>query len=353
MHLHNWQFFLAESDNLEVISEITPECRDRSFSLSLNRPGTLSFNLPLQTSWYDFLTPWEHCVIAHKNKEAVWSGPIQQKVLNYGSNKIDIACVGWFELLNRRYIVDSNHTYTTTNEGQIAFELLDLANSLSLESETRPTGIVEGSNTSTTARTRTYERWANIGASIMELTEVEDGFDFEIDPLTREMNIREWSEYQDLTEVIWGFNWGPHNLKDFVETHDGDALKNDFYVVGQYGISHANDTDEGLDKYGVHQHIEQISELSDTDFGGAIANIEIATNKIPRVNLNISPRGGNDNMLVPGIFNDFNLGDKTYLTAKRGQAEILDQPVRIFGWNFNIDSIGNEEITQVQVTYSE
>jgi hypothetical protein len=349
---HNWQFFIAESDSLNRVAEISHECREKSFNLSLNRPGTFSCSIPLQTDWYAYLEPWEHCLVAQKNQQVVWSGPLQTKTESFNSNKIGLTFVGWFELLNRRFIVDASHTYTTTNRGTVAFNLLALANALSLESETRATGITAGDNTAIGTITRTYERWQNIGASIIELTEIEDGFDFDIDPETKEMNIRHWDEFTDQTGVVWGYNWGPDNVADLERITDGDALINDYYVVGQYGTSHANDTDAGLDKYGVHQHIEQLTELNDTNFGGTIANIEIATNKIPRISINFNPRSGNDDTLVvPSIFDDFQIGDKTYITAKRGNAELIGQAVRIFGWDFNIDDLGNEKVSTVRVTY--
>lgn len=349
---HNWQIFLAQSDDLEILAEITDQCRDKSLSLQLNRPGSFSCNIPLQSDWTEYLEPWQYCVVLQKNKEIVWSGPLQTKEENFNSSKIDLNFVGWFELLNHRFIVDASHTYTTTNRGTVAFNLLALANGLVLASEVRPTGITEGANTSTGTITKTFERWQNIGQSIVELTEIESGFDFDINPVTKEMNIREWSEFADRTDVVWGFGWGPDNLKEFTRNTDGDALKNDYYLIAQLGsAAHANDTDDGLDIYGVHQEVIQESELTDFDYAGTIANIELATNKRPRVLLQMSPRPGNG-ANIPSIFEDYIIGDKTYVTAKRSGTEILGQPVRIFGVSLSIDELGNENLGQMQITYS-
>lgn len=346
---HHWQLYLAESNNLNRIAEISREARGKSFSLALNRAGSFNFNLPLSTDWWEYLNPLQHCVIVSKNHNEVWSGPIWTKSESLASERIEISCVGWFQTLFSRFITDANHTYTTTNEGDIAFALLALANDYEIDSVIYPTFISEGSNTSIEDRTRTYERWQNIGQEIQALTEIEASFDFKIDPITREMNIMNESDFADQTEAVFGFNWGPRNVREVTRETDGSVARNEYFVRGQFSTAHTWDTDS-IDTYGLYQEVIEIGELSDVGIGAAIANVEVAVNKNPRILINFDPMAESEILTMPSIFEDYDIGDKVYLSAVRHNVEIKEQAIRVFGASISIDENNNETVNSIQVT---
>ncbi len=342
------RFYLAESETLDRVADITGQCTEKSLQLSLNRPGTFNFTMPLFTEFKDYLNPVQYCVIATKNSIPRWSGPIWSRRDRFAAEKIELSATGWFSLLRKRFITDANITYTNKTPGYIAHSLLQYANAQTIASVTRPTWIVPGTDTSEGSFTRTYNRWQNISQEILGLSDIESGFNFEIDPTTREMNISNWDEYRDNTSTVFGFNFGPHNTIDVTREMNADDLGNQQFAVGQYGIAEA-DEPSSVDIYNLHQDVNNINEISDISILGAIANAELAVNSLPRTTINFDPRPeGSDN--VPKIFDDYILGDKVYLTAKRDNVSILNQAIRIFGITITIDNNGLERVSSLQTT---
>lgn len=344
-----WQFFIAESENMTRIADISLECRDKSFSLSLNRPGSFSFTMPLFTEWKSYLNPAEHCIIAAKNHNVVWSGPIWTKTEDFAEQKISLGAVGWFQELHERFLTLQDYTYSTTNDGTIAFNLLGIANAQEVESVARPTHITAGTNTSQHDITKTFSRWQNIGEEITNLTQIEAGFDFVIDPVTREMNIHAWDDYVDNTEAIFGFNFGPKNVTGVTRDTNAEDMHNQYFITGQYGTAEAHDV-TSIEQFGLKQEVINVTEIKDVNILGAVANAELEVNKNPRIIINFDPKAEGFVENVPRFFEDYNLGDKVYLTAKRDGAEIINQGIRIFGIQFDIDINGMEKVSQLQTT---
>jgi len=348
----DWQFFLAESTDMIPLVDISHECTGKSFTLSLNRPGSFNFTIPMFSNGAQFTEPSKYCVIAQKNDVIVWSGALWTKSEKFAAEKIELSAVGWFQYLMKRFITDASHTYTTVNQGVAAFNLLALANAQTIDAVTRPTWITAGSNTSTTTYTsKKFERWQNIGQEILNLTEVEAGFDFVIDPDTREMNISNWDDYLDNTNAHFAFNFGPENVVDVTRDTNADDMSNQTYVTGQYGTAESHDTNTTHQiEYGIHQNVIQINEVSDTAILAAISNAETAINSLPRVIINFDPHAEGMVQSIPHLFEDYNLGDKVYLTAKRDEEEILNQGIRLFGLTLTIDENGNEKVSSLQTT---
>lgn len=346
----HWEFFLAESDSMETVADITHEAQDKGFQLSMNREGAATFRMPMASEKSQYLNPWEYCLIARKNHNTVWSGPVLTTSENWQDGMISVSCTGWLRTLINRYITAASVTYTNMNEGQMAFNLLNLANNYQVDGVARPTGITAGTNSTTATRTKTFERWESIGNAIQSLTEIESGFNLDIDPETKELNIYKWNDFNDNDEAIFGFNWGPSNVSEITRDIDGDVMKNQTFVVGQFGNYQAY-TVPSIEQHGLQQQVITISELGDNDIGQAIAVAEDTFNAYPRVNLSFTPKTGGEDVVVPSLFEDYNIGDKVYLTAVAENFKITNQPLRIFGLSFTIDSNNTERISGIETVY--
>lgn len=346
MAAHNkWQVFLGNSSDLSTQADITYEARGKQLVMGKNKPGSFNFQLPFITNYKSYLNPVFNCVILRKNNQTVWSGPIWSREEDFVQAKFSLSAVGWFQMLRKRFIIDADVTYSEVNEGQIAFNLLDIANTQ------RPTWITPGANTSTQNRTKKYTRWSNIGQEIENLTNIESSFDFDIHPETRQMHIYEWDNFADNTQAIFGLNWGPRNVANVTRSINADDMKNQYYTVGKYGIAEANDADS-INYYNLHQEVLNVNDVADINILGAISNAELAVNKTPRVTINFLPMAeGEMSENVPQLFRDFNIGDQVYLTAKRHDVEIVNQAVRVFGISLDINESGLEHISQLETTY--
>ncbi len=338
-----WQFFLANSSDMSLIGDLTHEARGKSLQLALNRPGSFNFNLPLSSEFAPYLDPVKYCIIAMKNKNIVWSGPLWTKQETLHDSKISLSAVGWFQLLTKRVTL-VRLSYTAQRRGAIAMDLLARANS------TQNTYVGTGSNTdvSTPLSIKIYEKYANIGAEIQSLSATEAGFDFKVDPINRQLNIKNYTEYTNQTDVVFGFNWGPHNVGQVTRTTDADEMANQIIAIYSNRADAASDA-TAQSNYRLFQKVLNISENVDPTLGAAIANAEVAINKNPRSLITFTPRlYGTPN--VPSILEDYDIGDKVYLTAKRDSVDISNQAVRVFSANIEIDSNGNEATTGISTT---
>ncbi len=87
---------------------------------------------------------------------------------------VQIFAVGWFDLLASR-ITAQLRQFNSTDAGQIAWELIDDSQSL----PNGDFGITQGTIQASVDRDRTYE-FKEIAEAILQLSEVNNGFDFEI-----------------------------------------------------------------------------------------------------------------------------------------------------------------------------
>lgn len=349
----DYQIFVGDSTTMEKLADISQECREKSLTVALNRPGSFSGTVPMFSESYGHLNPVENCIIVAKNKVDVWSGPIWTKSEDFVAQKVQIGAVGWFQLLMKRFITSgiptSSLTFSGVNDGTIAFALLDIANQLEVEGNMYPTGITAGTNTSASTRIKTYEYWQSIGQEIQALSDLEAGFDFYIDPVTKVMNIHGWNDYFNNTAAHFTLNFGLDNIGGLTRESNADDLENQTFVSGQYGTVEAHDL-PSIETYGIHQQVINVNEISNTSILGAIANTEVAIKAQPRVTINFDPKmEGRSN--IPELFADYNLGDQVYLTAIRDNAQILQQAIRIFGATLTLDNNNHAKVSQIQTTF--
>lgn len=360
-----WKFILANSSDLSAISDVQGAW-DKTLNLIHNRSGNASLRVRMDDPIWSGIEPIKHCIIAYRNAVPMWSGPIWTMEESLPENRMTINAAGWFELLHRR-VLRQDVAYgplvggvpSEITGGAIVFDaavgtpgtagyypggLLTQANAQ------RSTWITAGSNDDQMLRKITFERGQNIGEAITSLTDIEAGFDFKIDPLTRVMTITNWDAYNDLREeVTFGYNWGPSNLQSFGRVFDSSTMLNRMTAMGSYGGGLAEDIDSQND-YQLFEEITSLSEVVDPNVLLGYAGAEVVLRRTPRVVYSIAPFPW-----VPGRtpepFADYNVGDMVSFTAKHEpRVSIQNQAVRIFGMSVNITNEGNEKISSLQIT---
>jgi hypothetical protein len=342
----DWRVFIAQSSDLTIVADLTKEAKDKSLSLGLNQPGTFSCGISTKTIWYDYLVPVKYCVVLQRNDEIVWSGPIWTLDESFDGQNIEIGSVGWLEILFHRYHDTAEVTYNLTNAGTIAFNILALANAQ------HDTWINAGTNSNTQTRTVTVEQWSNYGEQIKDLTESENGIDIEIDPETRDLNIYAASDFQIRNDVVFGYNTLNHNVSNFSRTIDADSMANQYYVQGKIVTAEAHD-DPSIAEFGqLLQEVISVTEATDTNFLGAVANAELEVNKEPRTLFSFTPTIGHIAEVGPVLFEHFNIRDQIQVSAERDNVSpINSQAVRVFGATVDIDNNNNERLSRVDITY--
>lgn len=337
----NWKLFLAKSNDLEVIGELR-YVRDKNISLGLNQTGSCGFTMRIDDPLAAMLDPWATCIIAQRNDRVIWSGP----VINFNSttpnDRVSVSSNGWFERLNHRYLLGTV-TYNDQDAGYIASQLLTISNNYA------NTFIVPGTVESTQLRTRTYPIDAVIGQEIQQLAEVESGFDWTINPETRNFDIHaKLGSIKD--SVAFQYNTGVKNVASADESIDGSIMTNDIRARGKFATGFTDDYISKY-KYGTLQDVRVLSDVPDTNILLAYTGAEIIYRSQPRVVYSFVPQRTG----VPGVprpFDDYNIGDVVSFSANRGRIQVEDQAVRIFAIDISIGDDGSEHVNKLQTSAS-
>ena len=159
--------------------EILPEALNRSYSYQLNRAGKASFSLPLTTERLQRFPLYIGVtrLLIYRADKLIWAGVIWEITEDAQDDEgaVNVQCTEIFHILSeKRY---TSNTYTSTDAGTIAWGLINTTQGLSGGN----LGITQGTIQTTQNRDRTYLD-EKIGEKIIQLTEVINGFDFEITP---------------------------------------------------------------------------------------------------------------------------------------------------------------------------
>lgn len=251
----SWSFILADSKTMTNIGQLDA-ASDIKITVGLNKPGNLSFIMPMEDKLSSHIAPIETCVKALQNGALRWSGPVWTTEDSLLDSKVQVNCVGWFELLNKRITKQDITEYIDFELGAIAFDLIDKTNTIEW-SNGASVIITPGTREATlVANYNPLPKYTNIGNQIDSMSHIENGYDYEILADSRKLNI-----YQHKGSdhgVTFGYDWGPHNLSSVNIQTDGSQICNDMIATAQAGISAGQQTDEeSMARYGAFQ--EQVS----------------------------------------------------------------------------------------------
>lgn len=342
-----WKIELVRSADMVAINAL-----DYAFTMSLvfNRPGSFSMTLPLDEQVAYEVAKHATAIRGTRNGAVKWSGEIVSASKNASGMTIGITALGWLDQLNHRPVRASEEaslTFTAQTGGTIAQALVTSVNTQQdTGGITRPTAITFGTHTDTQVRTRSYKRGQNYGQAIQELSDVENGFDIRVDPITRQLSTTPPTDFQDRTGVIFGYNVEPNNLADITENDDGSNTAERVTVVGGNGVITAADDAAAIAAHGGFMRDEwlSISDVVDTTIIGAYANAELVYRRYGTKTFDFQVQPYAD---IPRLFDDFELGDKVYLSADAGALQLDRQAVRIFSVTIEVDAQGNEIMSQI------
>ena len=384
-----WNWWLVKTSNLEQITELTG-AHNKKLQLVLNQAGTATCWLDLLDENTKYIEEMKTSIICYRNGIPIFGGPIYKciETSDASSSQLQITIFGWFKLLEKRIVhtgaeweailIASGKSYTplaTESALQLFYSIekgatfttiaADLINRANIDVST---GITLGAIPATNALNFTIPQFHPIGELITQLTTIESGFDFKIEPTTRVMNM-----YYNMVKagtVGLGIDRGtgtiftyPGNCKKAERSADGGKLQNRSEVIGQLNNigKYPPGNTPSIEEYGLFEASESLSDVVNTDILIAYAGIQVATLERPLKIITLYPKpiGPNDvsTTSVPRPFEDYELGDIVYTTIEKGPRFIVGtvtpQPVRIFAMNIEIDDNGVERIENLQTTYTQ
>jgi hypothetical protein len=378
----DWRWYLGRSSNLELLGELDG-ARSRKLNLALNNPEAASFSISVLDPVAALIEELSTCLVAYRNGVRMWTGPVWTVGDELPEGITEVSCIGWFELLNHRILkcgpnapatmpttTATSMTYTETDQTAIMAELF--LRTLLDGSFLNP-NIFLGSVPSTVAnggsRNITYQQGQNLGQAISTMANVENGFDFRLDPNTLLFNMYYGDvapdipgttingRGQDRPNTVFGYNWGPSNIKQFKRTGDASKVINDAYVLGQYGLG-AQQEPGSISEYGKFSSLTSLSDVVSDTILEAYAAAEVAVHSQPQkiYTFDMLPyRGVGD---VPQPFIDYDIGDMGRLGVNKGRVVIPAPgsasalPVRIFAFELEISDEGVEYVKNMQTVYT-
>jgi hypothetical protein len=262
---------------------------------------------------------------------------------------LTMTAIGWLDELNHRWIradEEQNLIFADRIGGEIAQTLLLTVNSQRATDGVtqQPTHLSFISRTDTQTRTRSYKRGQSFGQAIQELSDIENGFDIRVDPVTRGITTLPPTAYADLTDVVFGYGVAPFNLANAPQNDDGTNTAERVTVVGANGVAVVADDTVAAALHGGSLREDWISGVSDSGIIGAYANSELVYRLNGQITYDLKPLPYGE---VPRLYDDFELGDKVYLSIDAGALKVDRQAMRVFSVTIDVDAQGNEVISSI------
>jgi hypothetical protein len=342
----HWEVTLARSSNLQQI-DLLPYAF--SFTPVFNRPGSLSMTLPLNDDVAYKVAKHSTCVVCERNDAVKWSGSIVSVSSDPAAMTMTISALGWLDELNHRFVradEESVLSFVEVSGDLIASQLISTVNAQEDTSGTaRPTHLHYVFYADTFPRSRSYKRGQNYGQAIQELSDVENGFDVVVDPVTRAVTFYPPTSFVDRQDVLFGYDVEPFNLSNATQSDDGSSTANRITAVGSNGVAvPADDVTAIAAEDCMREDWLSLSDVADATIVGAYANAELVYRRWGQVTYDLKPLPYGD---VPRLYDDFELGDKVYLSVDAGALKVDRQALRVFSVTLDVDAQGNEALTQV------
>jgi hypothetical protein len=371
--MSNWRYILAATPPVGSLPRVPlvkigelDQARGRDVEFGLNRSGNakgaISLFDPLAEEFF-IGTPKRgtirRSIIVMSDNATIWSGPIA--TLDGGAPEMTMGfnAVGWFEMLNYRELRKDLSFSGVNPATSLNWTDVDIAYALLAEANTqdpfRPTWISKGTATGQRQpRERKYTLGQKIGPLIHELSEVENGFDYEIDPVTRDLNIYgagSGGKGIDRPEAHFGYYFGPGNLENWKFAEDGLSTMNYMLAYGNQGITPGLAFDEGsMNGFGIFQESATLTNVSGSGILMAYAGAEITIRALPKLTYSINPFPWHPDLPIPRLGTDFNIGDRGRLSINAGAVSTFKQHIRFYGAGVNIPDVGNERITKLDIS---
>jgi hypothetical protein len=374
-----YEWFLCESPSLDdpfaPLEKIAPlqQAKNRTYTLTKNRAGSAEFTLKTsdkilesimdRVEFNDIRGTVRKCIRIRRNGQDLWSGPIWGIQGSLAQDSITFSCVGWLEELQYRFIWAAARDYTNAGAGypadEIAFGLLNDANYISDPStpggtvldDTHPVLIQPGTvSGSMPPFVRYYQQGQVVGAAIQNMSDIENGYDMEVDPVTRALNLTNWQEYDVLENVVLGYNWGPNNLMDFSWQEDPSQMGNYDAISTSLGTGFTVCYDsESEDIYNRFDYSTSLNNAAIQDLA-PYGMAQLAVYRFPFLTYTLTPFPRTQDGNGPSLFDDYQLGDQITVNAQKNYFKLVNLPMRVFGATVNLDDNGNETVSALQTT---
>lgn len=314
--------------------------KNLQFGKRLNNYGSCQVDVPVNSDKASSLIALrQYSLHIYRNDVLIWAGEQASRQGNLKANAnnwVTIYAFGWFEQLNSRYTPDEV-IFSAVDAGDIAWSLINTS-----QGETNGSfGITEGTIEATQNRDRTYNN-KNIADAIVELSNVINGFDFEIND-SKVFDVYASQGVDRSADIVLEYGI---NITDIRITDDFSKPVNRAIVLGDSGdpmdALRVDTNNTGLQTiYKIREGLTtepSVSELGTLTDKGEALNRKYG-NSLVKLSMGIV------RSTTPTI-EDFAIGDIIRLKVQSGIYNI-DENYRIFEWSVNYQEDNTETLSLV------
>lgn len=220
-----------------IVAIFTDEIYDRKYDIRRNDSEEISFLMDLDrlekyaadnkfSNPLDIFNPNVNEIIIYRYNVPVIAGQINYAAPMATENErsVLVRANGFLDLFETRY-TNTALSLTSTNLGDIAWDLIDHSQSLT----NGDYGITQGTTISGTNRERNYKIDKNIKTALLQLSEVENGIDFEF---THDKQFNVYNEIGADTDILLRY---PGNIISIEAPLDGSRMFNEIAARGSSG----------------------------------------------------------------------------------------------------------------------
>jgi len=278
-----WKFYIRDSSGNVIASLVN--ARERWYKEALNHGGSAGFFFDSEGTLCteDILAINENDLVIKYRGVTVWGGRISaiKKVADGNNIYWEVVAKQFVNLLEKRFCGYNKSTglsepreFTTTDAGQIAWTLIDEA-----QSETYgDLGITQGTIQSSVNRTKSFDR-KNIAEAILELAENDYGFDFEITP-DKVFNVYYPMKGEIKDDIVFKY---PGNCISFESLEDGwDVINHQLGLGKHWGgaeLAYVGDDVTSQASYGRRESIEAYKDIELLAYLTSMVDMDIEWNK--------------------------------------------------------------------------
>jgi hypothetical protein len=347
-----WKILLLSKTTGAALGEFT-QYASGSYTKKLNAAGSANMTISLDDPIASQIVPLQTVLAFQRNGVVVWSGPITSRDDAVPTRSVTIQAVGFFDLLMHRVFRQARTVFTDVDAGQIASAIVSEANAQS------ETGIRIASVETTSNRTEVFRRFESMGQSIVKLSQIENGYDFEV--IGTEMHIyaqqgvdRSITAAPGVDKVVLGFQAATQNIATFSKKIDTSTFTNRLNAITVGSTEIVEDSDS-VAYYGLYESTQDIGGVS-ADIGRAYASAEIAIRGLPLETIDVSLISVDEDERSPRFdgnqYNDshyFGLGDKVRVVVQDPGLPLIDASFRVFGATLTLDPSGAERVSGLQL----
>lgn len=333
--IHLYELELSDLNGNVVISSLPFDDLRYGFTLDGLPWAEFSIDMWRPEATVNNLAEGQREVRIRRDDTLVWGGYLWTTEVSTDTLMVRCQCEGWFSMFYHR-LIDQDKIFEDVEQFDIAWQLLNYTQGLTDGN----LGVTRGPEANSgQVKTKKYRYWErqNVGETINELSEMHDGFDYDIAPN------KVFHMYYPQRGALLGFNFEMDvNANNVYVLRDAKELATEVHGIGggtEKSTCIAVVVDTGARAtYKLRQTAEDFGETKHFNTMVKRATRKLNNHKAPTRQPQIGV------VLTPPDLFDFNIGDRATVIASAGFLQI-NSVHRIIAMEVFLDQTGVEVVT--------